>query len=45
MNDATYGEQLTWEPAAPRLRVLPLLVSWVVAAAAVAVAAWIVPGR
>ena len=41
---ATYGEKLTWEPATPRLRVLPLLVSWVIAAASVAVAAWIVPG-
>ena len=44
MNDASYGQQLTWEPAAPRLRVLPVLVSWIVSAAAVAVAAWIVPG-
>jgi len=44
MNDASYGQQLTWEPAAPRLRVLPVLVSWIVSAAAVAVAAWILPG-
>ena len=44
MTDPSYGQEVTWEPAAPRLRVLPLLVSWVVAAAAVAVAAWIVPG-
>jgi uncharacterized membrane protein YvlD (DUF360 family) len=41
---ASYGEKLTWEPATPRLRVLPLLVSWIIAAASVAVAAWIVPG-
>jgi uncharacterized membrane protein YvlD (DUF360 family) len=41
---ASYGEELTWEPATPRLRVLPLLVSWAIAAASVAVAAWIVPG-
>jgi len=33
MNDASYGQQLTWEPAAPRLRVLPVLVSWIVSAA------------
>ncbi len=41
---ASYGEKLSWEPATPRLRVLPLLVSWVIAAASVAVAAWIGPG-
>jgi uncharacterized membrane protein YvlD (DUF360 family) len=39
-----YGEQTRWEPVTPRLRPLPLLVSWVVAAASFAVAAWIVPG-
>jgi uncharacterized membrane protein YvlD (DUF360 family) len=39
-----YGEEVSWEPATPRLRVLRVLVSWVVAAASVAVAAWIVPG-
>ena len=44
MNDATYGQQLTWEPAAPRLRVLPVVVSWIISAAAVAIAAWILPG-
>jgi uncharacterized membrane protein YvlD (DUF360 family) len=40
----SYGEMVRWEPATPRLRVLRLLVSWVVAAASVAIAAWIVPG-
>jgi uncharacterized membrane protein YvlD (DUF360 family) len=39
-----YGEMVRWEPAVPRLRVLRLLVSWLVAAASVAIAAWIVPG-
>ena len=39
-----YGEMVRWEPAVPRLRVLRVLVSWVVAAASVAIAAWIVPG-
>jgi uncharacterized membrane protein YvlD (DUF360 family) len=39
-----YGEQVRWEPATPRLRPLRTLVSWVVAAAAVWVAAAIVPG-
>jgi uncharacterized membrane protein YvlD (DUF360 family) len=41
---AAYGEKLSWQPATPRLRVTRLLVAWVVSAAAVAVAAWIVPG-
>ena len=39
-----YGEMVRWEPAVPRLRFLRVLVSWVVAAASVAIAAWIVPG-
>src|SRR3954463_8674597 len=39
-----YGMEVRWEPATPRLRVTRLLVTWVVAAVAVAVAAWIVPG-
>jgi uncharacterized membrane protein YvlD (DUF360 family) len=45
MDAATpYGEQIRWEPATPRLGVLRTLVSWVVAAASVWVAAAIVPG-
>ena len=39
-----YGEMVRWEPATPRLRVTRVIVSWVVAAASVAIAAWIVPG-
>jgi uncharacterized membrane protein YvlD (DUF360 family) len=39
-----YGEQVQWEPGRPRFRPVRLLVSWVVAAASVAVAAAIVPG-
>src|SRR3954463_9482067 len=39
-----YGMEVRWEPATPRLRVIRLLVTWVVAAVAVAAAAWIVPG-
>src|SRR4051812_23296927 len=39
-----YGMEVRWEPATPRLRVTRLLVTWVVAAVAVAVAAWVVPG-
>jgi uncharacterized membrane protein YvlD (DUF360 family) len=41
---AAYGEQVGWQPATPRLRPLRLLISWVVAAAAIWVAAAVVPG-
>src|SRR5215207_3784346 len=45
MDPATpYGEHVRWKPATPKLGVLRMLVSWVVAAAAVWVAAAIVPG-
>ena len=46
MTDASpaYGEDTRWEPATPRLGLLRTLVSWVVGAAAVWVAAAIVPG-
>ena len=45
MDAATpYGEQIRWEPATPRLGLLRTLISWVVAAASVWVAAAIVPG-
>jgi hypothetical protein len=45
MNPASgYGETVKWEPAKPRLRPVRLLVSWVVAAASVWVAAWLIPG-
>jgi uncharacterized membrane protein YvlD (DUF360 family) len=39
-----YGTQVAWEPSKPRLRPLRLIVSWVVAAASVYVAAGLVPG-
>ena len=39
-----YGAQVKWEPATPRLGLVRTIVSWVVAAASVAVAAWLVPG-
>jgi uncharacterized membrane protein YvlD (DUF360 family) len=45
--DATspsYGAVPSWQPATPRLGILRLLVSWAVSAAAVVVAAWLVPG-
>ncbi|HEY0360748.1 MAG TPA: phage holin family protein, partial [Solirubrobacteraceae bacterium] len=41
---APYGEQVGWQPATPRLRPLRLLVSWIVAAASIWVAAALVPG-
>ena len=40
----TYGDMVRWEPVTPRLGVVRTLVTWVVAAASVAVAAWLVPG-
>jgi uncharacterized membrane protein YvlD (DUF360 family) len=39
-----YGEHPAWHAARPRLRVGRLLLAWVVSAAAVAVAAWLLPG-
>jgi uncharacterized membrane protein YvlD (DUF360 family) len=40
----SYGAPVKWEPATPRLGLARTIVSWVVAAASVAVAAWLVPG-
>ena len=39
-----YGQTPTWNPSRPRLRPLRLLLAWVVSAATLLVAAWIVPG-
>src|SRR3954454_17427426 len=39
-----YGEPVSWQPATPRLRPLRLLISWIVAAASIWVAAGLVPG-
>ena len=41
---AAYGEQVSWQPATPRLRPLRLVISWIVAAASIWVAAAVVPG-
>ncbi len=41
---APYAEEMTWTPQVPRFRPLHLLVSWLVAAVAVFIAAAIVPG-
>jgi uncharacterized membrane protein YvlD (DUF360 family) len=40
----TYGDAVHWEPATPRLGLVRTLVSWLVAAVSIAVAAWLVPG-
>jgi uncharacterized membrane protein YvlD (DUF360 family) len=40
----TYGEPVAWEPERVRLRPLRIVVGWVVAAASVEVAAWLLPG-
>ena len=44
MSAHAYGESLRWEPESPRIRVVSLVVSWIVAAAALGVAAWLLPG-
>ncbi len=44
LGQPTYGAPVKWEPATPRLGLVRTIVSWVVAAASVEVAAWIVPG-
>ena len=41
---APYGEEVSWQPATPRLRPLRLVISWIVAAASIWVAAALVPG-
>jgi uncharacterized membrane protein YvlD (DUF360 family) len=41
--DTTYGEELVWSPEVPRFKPLNLAVNWIVSAAAVGVAAAIVP--
>jgi uncharacterized membrane protein YvlD (DUF360 family) len=42
--DDSYGTPVTWEPAAPRLRPLRLIISWALAAASVYVASNLLPG-
>jgi uncharacterized membrane protein YvlD (DUF360 family) len=39
-----YGSPVIWDPATPRLGLVRTIVAWIVAAASVEVAAWIVPG-
>ena len=44
MTSAQYGEQTTWQPERPKFHPLRLAISWLVGAAALLVAAAIVPG-
>jgi uncharacterized membrane protein YvlD (DUF360 family) len=39
-----YGERVAWQPARPLFRPVQLVLSWLLSAAALFVAAWIVPG-
>jgi uncharacterized membrane protein YvlD (DUF360 family) len=39
-----YGEPVTWQPGRPRVRPLALAVAWLIAAAAVWIVAWLLPG-
>src|SRR4051794_24189953 len=41
---SAYGQDLTWQPEMPRLRVTWLVITWAVGAAAVGAAAWLLPG-
>jgi uncharacterized membrane protein YvlD (DUF360 family) len=42
--EGTYGRSTSWQPERPRLRLFPLLVSWIATGVALMVAAWILPG-
>ncbi len=44
MIEPAYGEAVEWHPEKPRLRPVRLVVAWVVSAASIAVAAWLLPG-
>jgi uncharacterized membrane protein YvlD (DUF360 family) len=44
MIEPAYGEALEWHPEKPRLRPLRLVLGWLVSAASIAVAAWLLPG-
>ena len=40
----TYGRSTAWKPEAPKLRLFPLIVSWLATGIALMVAAWLLPG-
>jgi uncharacterized membrane protein YvlD (DUF360 family) len=39
-----YGEAVAWQPELPRFHLIQLVVSWLLSAGALLIAAWIVPG-
>ena len=39
-----YGQKVAWGAGRPRIGLLRLLISWIVATLALLIAAWIVPG-
>jgi uncharacterized membrane protein YvlD (DUF360 family) len=39
-----YGQPTAWKPEAPRIRLFPLIVSWLATGVALMVAAWVLPG-
>jgi uncharacterized membrane protein YvlD (DUF360 family) len=43
-NEPTYGRSSSWQPERPRLRLFPLVVSWLATGVALMVAAWALPG-
>jgi uncharacterized membrane protein YvlD (DUF360 family) len=43
-DEQTYGHSTSWQPERARLKVFPLLVSWISTGVALMVAAWILPG-
>src|ERR1700754_1475634 len=44
MTVVPYGEVAKWQPDAPRLRPVRLLIAWAVSAAAVWITSWLLPG-
>jgi len=43
-DEPTYGRSTSWQPERPRLRLFPLLASWIATGVALMVAAWALPG-
>src|SRR3954453_20550136 len=41
---AHYGEQVHWQPEAPRLGIARFLLAWIITAAAIGISVWITPG-